>query len=151
MSTRRKLPIGIQTFREIRDKGHYHVDKTPLIPKLVEGGKYYFLSRPRRFGKSLLLDTIAEAFAGHRALFDGLRNLYSVLKSKDASLKFVMLVGVSKFSKLSIFSGLNNLSDITLDRRFATICGHTESDVDTVFAPELEGLDRNQIRHWYDG
>ena len=254
MSARKKLPIGIQTFREIREEGHYYVDKTPFVARLAEGGKYYFLSRPRRFGKSLFLDTLAEAFEGNRALFDGLyladrwdwgvthpvirlsfaeglikqldkleqhihvgleanarrlgvaldgpqydvhlrlaqlieraagqygrrvvvlvdeydkpildnlsdpeaarplrdglRNLYSVLKGQDAHLKFVFLTGVSKFSKVSIFSGLNNLSDITLDRRYATICGYTDHDVDTVFAPELDGLDRDEIRRWYNG
>lgn len=250
---RRKLPIGIQTFREIREEGYYYIDKTPFVVKLAEGGKYYFLSRPRRFGKSLFLDTLACAFAGRRELFtglyleahwdwgktypvirfsfaggilasrseldrnllkqikdnarvlgvtcdepaevasclsdlivraaekhgeravvlvdeydkpildnlespeialemrEGLKNVYSVLKARDAELKFVFLTGVSKFSKVSIFSGLNNLYDITLDKDFATICGYTDEDVDTVFAPELEGLDREEIRRWYNG
>ncbi|MFN3828968.1 MAG: AAA family ATPase, partial [Tepidimonas ignava] len=71
MTDRRKLPIGIQTFAKIRGEGCYYVDKTPLIARLVEQGSFYFLSRPRRFGKSLLIDTIAEAFAGQRALFEG--------------------------------------------------------------------------------
>ncbi|MFN3956875.1 MAG: AAA family ATPase, partial [Tepidimonas ignava] len=71
MTTRRKLPIGIQTLRDIRDGGYYYVDKTPLVAQLADSGKYYFLSRPRRFGKSLLIDTIAQAFAGQRALFEG--------------------------------------------------------------------------------
>ena len=66
---RRKLPIGIQTFRDIREDGFYYVDKTALIGRLVDGGKHYFLSRPRRFGKSLLLDTIKELFEGSEALF----------------------------------------------------------------------------------
>ncbi|MCX8086483.1 MAG: ATP-binding protein [Rhodocyclaceae bacterium] len=253
MSLRKRLPIGISTFREIREEGHYYVDKTPFVARLAEGGKYYFLSRPRRFGKSLFLDTLAEAFAGNRALFEGLylekhwdwdkrypvirisfaggvlrsreelddalivqlsenarrlgvtcersdhvahclsqlivdaaekhgqravvlvdeydkpildnleapqiaremreglKNAYSVLKARDAELKFVFLTGVSKFSKVSIFSGLNNLYDITLEKDFAAICGYTDEDVDTVFAPELEGLDREEIRRWYDG
>jgi predicted AAA+ superfamily ATPase len=69
---RKKLPIGIQTFREIRENGHYYVDKTPLILRLIDHGKPYFLSRPRRFGKSLLLDTIKELFEGNRTLFEGL-------------------------------------------------------------------------------
>ncbi|WP_058615920.1 ATP-binding protein [Tepidimonas taiwanensis] len=250
---RRKLPIGIQTFREIREEGCYYVDKTPYAIKLIEQGKHYFLSRPRRFGKSLFLDTIAELFAGNRSLFEGLyaeahwdwsvrypvirisfaagrletrealeahiaaelegnaqrlgvmladtadshlrfraliqaavarhgqravvlideydkpildnlgdkavaaamreglRNLYSVLKDQDAHLRFVFLTGVSKFSKVSIFSGLNNLNDITLDARYSAICGYTDADIDTVFAPELEGLDREEIRRWYNG
>jgi len=64
---RRKLPIGIQTFREIREDDYYYVDKTALAHRLIEGGKYYFLSRPRRFGKSLLVDTLGELVFGFRA------------------------------------------------------------------------------------
>jgi hypothetical protein len=82
---------------------------------------------------------------------DGLRNLYSVIKGQDAHIKFAMLTGVSKFSKVNIFSGLNNLADITLSLVYSNICGYTDADVDTVFAPELEGLDRDEIRHWYNG
>ena len=74
-----------------------------------------------------------------------------MLKGSDAHLKFVLLTGVSKFSKVSIFSGLNNLEDITLDPRYSAICGYTDEDVDTVFAPELPGLDRAEIRRWYNG
>ena len=70
---RKKLPIGIQTFAQIReDDAYYYVDKTPLAFKLATQGKYYFLSRPRRFGKSLFLDTLAELFAGNEPLFRGL-------------------------------------------------------------------------------
>jgi Predicted AAA-ATPase/PD-(D/E)XK nuclease superfamily len=82
---------------------------------------------------------------------EGLKNLYSVLKGADAHLKFVFLTGVSKFSKVSLFSGLNNLRDITLDARYSTLCGYTDADIDTVFAPELPGLDRDEIRRWYNG
>ncbi len=249
---RLKLPIGIQTFREIREEGHYYVDKTPHILRLMEGGKHYFLSRPRRFGKSLLLDTLKELFEGSRELFTGLhaencwnwdarhpvlrisfgsgnfrmagelearteemlgaleedhgvdvryttaagrlagiveelhrrtdkrtvllideydkpildalddpdlaranrdylRGLYAVVKDSDAHIRFSLITGVSKFSKVSLFSGLNNLKDITLDARYATICGYTEGDLDAVFAPELPGLDRERIREWYNG
>jgi hypothetical protein len=70
--TRKKLPIGVQTFRKIRDGNHYYVDKTPFILDLIEEGSYYFLSRPRRFGKSLLVDTIQNLFEGSRDLFVGL-------------------------------------------------------------------------------
>jgi len=70
--TRKKLPIGIQTFARLREDNCYYVDKTPLILQLIEEGSHYFLSRPRRFGKSLLIDTIAELFAGNQALFQGL-------------------------------------------------------------------------------
>ncbi|MFZ4625579.1 MAG: AAA family ATPase, partial [Rhodoferax sp.] len=69
---RRKLPIGIQTFREIREDDCYYVDKTGMAVDLVKAGKYYFLSRPRRFGKSLFLDTLKDLFEGHRELFSGL-------------------------------------------------------------------------------
>ncbi|QVL48457.1 MAG: AAA family ATPase [Thiocapsa sp.] len=251
--TRKILPIGIQTFREIRDGDHYYVDKTDFARRLIGEGKYYFLSRPRRFGKSLFLDTLGELFAGTEPLFrglhihehwdwatrypvirisfgggvirtrreldrrilallqknrraldlscsdetdivgcfaelleaahttrgqrvvvlvdeydtpildnlghpevarelrDGLRNLYSVIKDADAHIRFALLTGVSKFSKVSLFSGLNNLNDITLDRAYSAICGYTEADLDRVFAPELEGLDRERIRLWYNG
>jgi hypothetical protein len=85
------------------------------------------------------------------AMRDGLKNLYSVLKGSDAHLKFVFLTGVSKFSKVNLFSGLNNLQDITLDPRYSTICGYTDHDIDTIFAPELVGLDRELVRAWYNG
>ena len=251
-ATRRKLPIGIQTFRKIREDDCYYVDKTSLIRQLTEGGQHYFLSRPRRFGKSLLLDTIKELFEGNEALFRGLdihdqwdwdirrpvlrisfgsgqfsepgelqarfkemlepvgrsvgvslagataagcftalikalresggrrvavlvdeydkpildaldvpevaranrdflRGVYSVIKDCDECIKFTLLTGVSKFSKVSLFSGLNNLMDITLDPRYSAICGYREQDLDRVFAPELEGLDRDKVRLWYNG
>lgn len=70
--SRKKLPIGIQTFARIREDGCYYVDKTGFALQLIEEGNYYFLSRPRRFGKSLLLDTLAELFAGNEPLFRGL-------------------------------------------------------------------------------
>jgi hypothetical protein len=249
---RKKLPIGIQNFSEIRSEGYYYADKTAFCLKLAQQGKYYFLSRPRRFGKSLLIDTLGELFSGNQALFtglyvedkwdwsiqypvvrisfgggiienkadltnkiqeqlrinqeqlhiacqdqstsvcfaelirfahekigqrvvilvdeydkpildnllkpdvakeirDGLRNFYSVIKDCDAHIKFAMLTGVSKFSKVSLFSGLNNLRDITISSEFSSICGYTDEDINTVFAPELEGLDRDQIRRWYNG
>ena len=69
---RRLLPIGIQNFREIRERNCYYVDKTGYAVRLVEQGKHYFLSRPRRFGKSLFLDTLKELFEGSRELFQGL-------------------------------------------------------------------------------
>jgi hypothetical protein len=84
-------------------------------------------------------------------LRETLKDLYSVIKDSDAHLKFVFLTGVSKFSKVNLFSGLNNLQDITLDPRYSTICGYTDADIDMVFAPELAGLDRDEIRRWYNG
>ena len=247
-----RLPTGIQTFRELRETDCYYVDKTGYALRLVQGGKHYFLSRPRRFGKSLFLDTLKELFQGSESLFVGLeahdrwdwsvsfpvvrldfgglnatkpgdleedvlaqllnlesaagmqarhtsgprrledlvrtlhrdsgqrvcvlvdeydkpildalenpdlaranreylRGLYGMIKSCDAHIRFCFLTGVSKFSRVSLFSGLNNLNDITLDERYAAICGYTEDDLDTVFAAELPGLDREQIRDWYNG
>lgn len=252
MAERKHLPIGIQTFREIRQDNHYYIDKTELALSLVNGGKHYFLSRPRRFGKSLFLDTLKELFEGNESLFKGLavhphwdwsvkypvlrlsfgsgnftieksleqqvgeqlrdlektvnlkpdskscsgrlkelikhveqqagqsvvilideydkpildaitrpdvarenrdflRGFYSTIKDYDAHIKFSFLTGVSKFSKVSLFSGLNNLYDMTLDPRYSSICGYTDHDIDTAFAAELEGLDRDQIREWYNG
>ncbi len=86
-----------------------------------------------------------------RELRDGLRNLYSVIKDTDAHIKFAMLTGVSTFSRVSLFSGLNHLKDITLDARYSAICGYTDADLDEVFAPELPVFDRDELRHWYNG
>jgi len=249
---RKKLPIGIQTFARIREDNCYYVDKTAFALQLIEQGNYYFLSRPRRFGKSLFLDTLKELFEGNEPLFrglfvhdkwdwsikypvirisfgggvlgsrreldeslhqqlsyhekrfklpaafpdnrsrfielirmvseqcsrrvvilideydkpildridepdtaadirEGLKDFYSVIKDSDPFIKFTFFTGVSKFSKVSLFSGLNNLEDITIERSLSAICGYTDDDVDTVFAPELDGLDREQIRLWYNG
>ena len=249
---RRRLPTGIQTFRTLRERNCYYVDKTRYVERLLERGTHYFLSRPRRFGKSLFLDTLKELFEGNKALFRGLhihgrhdwsqrhpvvrldfgsghfgepgglqanvaaqldrlerasgveprydtaperfghlitslrercgqrvvvlvdeydkpildalqtpalaganrsylRGLYAVIKTSDAHVRFTFLTGVSKFSKVSLFSDLNNLTDLTLDRRYSAICGYTEADLETVFAPELPGLDRKRIREWYNG
>ena len=250
--TRKLLPIGIQTFSRLREDGAYYVDKTRLLLSLIRGGSRYFLSRPRRFGKSLLISTLKELFEGNEALFEGLyihgawdwsrrcpvvrldfsnggfekpeqldsdvkaqlrrletdarieaqdeapslrlrhlvqelrrrtgervvvlvdeydkpildalespevaradrdflRGLYATIKASDEDIRFAFLTGVSKFSKVNLFSGLNNLDDITLDPRYSSLCGYTDEDIDTVFAPELEGLDRARIREWYNG
>ena len=249
---KRMLPIGMQTFSELRERDCYYVDKTPYVARMVDEGKHYFLSRPRRFGKSLFLDTLKELFEGNESLFEGLaihdawdwsvrhpviglsfgggnfavpgglearlmdqlariernvgldtgattaagrldsllegmhartgrgvvvlvdehdkpildalsapdvaranrdflRGVYAVIKDRDADVRFSFVTGVSKFSKVSLFSGLNNLTDITLDPRYTAICGYTEADLDAVFSPELGGLDRNEIRNWYNG
>ncbi|MEN9865013.1 MAG: hypothetical protein RL748_603 [Pseudomonadota bacterium] len=251
-TSRKKLPIGIQSFAKLREGGFYYVDKTALALSLAQEAGYYFLSRPRRFGKSLFLDTLKELFEGNEALFnglavhphwnwqqrhpvirfsfgsgvlasrgaldlainkqledherkfalparyaenssrfadliarlhaqsgqgvvvlideydkpildnitdtavasalrDGLKDFYSVIKDMDPHIRFVLLTGVSRFSKVNLFSGLNNLNDITLDARYSSLCGYTDIDVDTVFAPELPGLDRQQIKRWYNG
>jgi hypothetical protein len=248
----KKLPIGVSTFKEIRQEYGYYVDKTALVKQLVDHGKYFFLSRPRRFGKSLFVDTLKQAFLGEQEYFkglfleshwdwtkkypvihfsfgtgeiksrtqldellnytldkhyqayqiinqytsphirfkeliqtlyekyqqqvvilvdeydkpildnltetelaislrDGLKNIYSVIKDCDEYLKFVFLTGVSKFSKVSIFSGLNNLIDITLDSRYATICGYTQSQLLDTFEDQLEGVDLTAVKLWYDG
>jgi len=244
------LPIGIQTFKDIIEGGFYYVDKTHFIPKLTS--KYYFLSRPRRFGKSLFLDTLKEAFSGNKELFKGLylydnwdwekkypvikisfgggsvrtpkalinhmsfilknasqdhqielkesipdeqfyelikslsekrgsqvvvlideydkpildaienievarenreilKDFYSVLKDADPYLKLVFLTGVSRFSKVSIFSGLNQLQDITLNEEFSTVCGYTQSELESVFSDRLKDFDKEKIKVWYNG
>ena len=86
-----------------------------------------------------------------RANRDFLRGLYAVIKASDAHVRFTFITGVSKFSKVSLFSGLNNLTDITLEPEYSALCGYTDADLDAVFAPELPGLDRDQIRDWYNG
>ena len=251
--SRRLLPIGIQSFRTIREEGFYYVDKTALVHQLVSQGRHYFLSRPRRFGKSLLLDTLRELFAGSEPLFRGLRihdrwdwsrahpvvrlsfdgnysepgaleshtinqlawiaeeagiapspmaqagperfqdllarlhrhtgeqavvlvdeydkpildalgdpelakanrdwlrGLYGITKGSAEHVRFTFVTGISMFSKVSLFSGLNNLRNISLDPRYATLCGYTDGDLDETFGPELPGLDRDEIRAWYNG
>lgn len=229
-----KYPIGIQNFEDLRRNGFTYVDKTQFIYKLADEGKYYFLSRPRRFGKSLLLSTIEAYFQGKKKLFEGLsiyeketewkqypifhidlntanfgeegslynvlndylsawedqygtresevtlplrfkgviaraaekegRNVvilvdeydkpilqtfhdkelqdnyrnelkafYSVLKTQDRHIKFAFLTGVTKFGKVSVFSDLNNLMDISMDNRYISICGITENELKANF------------------
>lgn len=86
-----------------------------------------------------------------RANRDHLRGFYGVIKDCDEHVRFAFLTGVSKFSRVSLFSGLNNLRDITLNPAYSAICGYTDTDLDTVFAAELPGLDRQQVREWYIG
>ena len=86
-----------------------------------------------------------------RAMRDQLRSFYSIIKAADEHLRFVMLTGVSKFTKVSIFSGLNNLEDISLNPDYGSICGYTEEDLEEVFAEHLQGADRQQLQHWYNG
>ncbi|GAB6059057.1 ATP-binding protein [Desulfonatronum parangueonense] len=248
----KKLPVGIQTFQNLIQEQYCYVDKTPYLASLASRGKYYFLSRPRRFGKSLFLSTIKAAFQGKRELFQGLylesnwdwesvhpvvhvsfgsgvvrdieelqvsfdeilydhqkaydlsfakdsrkgrfaeliqtlhdrygqkvvvlvdeydkpildnierpelalmvrdelKNYYSVIKDADPYLQFVFITGVSKFSKVSLFSGLNNLEDITLDPEYSSICGYTQDELESVFAERLHGLDLEEIETWYNG
>lgn len=233
-----KYPIGIQTFEKIRTEGYVYVDKTQLVYKLATEGSCYFLSRPRRFGKSLLLSTLKSYFQGKRELFDGLamaglekewkehpifhfdfntglytnleglnstidyqllkleqrfgvvraglslpdrfrelisrayeqtgqkvvilvdeydkplletigdpelqneyrkilKSFYWVEKTMDSYIRFAFFTGVTKFSKVSIFSDLNNLKDITLDDRFSEICGISEEEIHRDFDEEV--------------
>ncbi len=241
MGQKLKYPIGIQSFSEIRERGFVYVDKTEYIHQLVDNGKYYFLSRPRRFGKSLLISTIHEYFNGRRNLFEGLaitkyphewkkypvlhldfigtdysnpeglndildstfskwekeygleqtstqlgvrfgeiikntydktgshvvilideydkalldavdnselqekfrntlRGVYGNLKKMDKYIEFAMLTGITKFGKLSIFSDLNNLNDISLDRRYAVICGISAEELKLYFNSGVENF-----------
>ena len=234
-------PIGIQDFENIRRDGYVYVDKTEQVYKLATTGKYYFLSRPRRFGKSLLVSTMEAYFSGKKELFDGLaiaelekdwvqypvlrfdltgqsyikptdlddtlnaqlislekrygvaktaegvasrfriliesayektgrpvvvlideydkpivdnledeslvdafrrqlQGFYSVMKAKDACIRFGFLTGVTKIGKLSVFSGLNNLKDISMDARYADICGISEKDLKKSFAEGVREL-----------
>ncbi len=254
------LPVGIQTFSKIAQEGYLYVDKTPDIYRLITEGEVYFLSRPRRFGKSLLISTLEAIFRGQRELFAGLwieesdyawekhpviridfsrfqvrtageleqsigrylqriaqqhglemkperyyeqfvtiverlaernrvvvlvdeydkpiidniedvaeaqrirdvlKGFYTILKSMDEYLRFVFLTGVSKFSKVGVFSGLNNLRDITSSTGFSSVLGITEEELRLYFKGHIaslaqkEGLAENellrQINHWYDG
>ena len=106
---RKKLPIGIQNFSEIRSEGYYYADKTAFCLKLAEQGKYYFLSRPRRFGKSLFIDTLGELFSGNQALFTGLY----VEDKWDWSIRypvFVLVLVAVLFMMHSSYNGVLSLS-----------------------------------------
>ncbi|MDR2344610.1 MAG: AAA family ATPase, partial [Planctomycetaceae bacterium] len=259
----KKLPIGIQTFDEIREENYLYVDKTEYIHRIVTTGKVYFLSRPRRFGKSLTLSTLDALFQGRKELFEGLyvydkwdwnkkypviridwtlikhdtteeierslslrlkviarnndisllseyasdcfgelieelyrktgekvvilideydvpmldvigkpseeikamqkalHDIYKVMKGADGYIKFIFLTGISKFSGLSIFSALNNVTDITLDEEYSALCGITQEELENNFSEYLpvmaEKLSKSReellddIRQWYNG
>jgi hypothetical protein len=248
--TDKKLPVGLQDFSEIRTLEKFYLDKTEYIYEILDIGKYFFLSRPRRFGKSLFTSTLNYFFQGRKDLFTGLfienhwdwsqqfpvinisfsnishtekglsraiseeldsigqsynlqlegdsiggkfkelilklqplgkvvvlideydkpildylgkddelavknrdtlKSFYSVLKDADAMLRFVFITGVTKFSKVSIFSELNNLTDLTLHGRFGGICGVTQAELDFHFAEELTKIDREEVKRWYNG
>jgi hypothetical protein len=97
-----------------------------------------------------LLDTL-QAKEVSRQNRDFLRSFYGTIKDHDAHIQFTFLTGVSKFSQVSLFSGLNNLFDVTLEPDYSSLCGYTDHDIDTVFEPELDGLDREKIKEWYNG
>lgn len=234
-------PIGIQNFESLRNDGYFYVDKTALLYRLVKTGRYFFLSRPRRFGKSLMISTLQAYFEGKKELFEGLaieqlekdwvkrpvlhldlniekyntpesldkilndtlvqweelygtrpsetsfslrfagiirraceksgervailvdeydkpmlqaigdvelqkafrttlKPFYGVLKSMDGYIKFALLTGVTKFGKVSVFSDLNNLNDISMDDLYVELCGITEKEIHTNFEDELHEL-----------
>ena len=258
----RKYPLGVQTFEDIINGGYLYIDKTALVYELVSSGKYFFLSRPRRFGKSLLVSTLESYFQGRKDLFQGLalqhleqkwdvypifhidlatkkyedgnalddmlleyvtsweqkygcnkdeiglerrfagvvrraceqtgrqvvilvdeydkplvstfenewlqdqyratlKAFYSVLKSHDRYIHFALLTGVTKFSKVSIFSDLNNLIDISMTRQFCTLCGITEEELHSCMDQDVRALAEangmmieetySKLKLWYDG
>ena len=258
----KKLPLGISTFSEIIEEDYIYVDKTQHIHEMISTGKIYFLSRPRRFGKSLLISTLDELFKGNKGLFkdlyiydkwdwsekfpvvkidlgkgnydtedeleniledtvnriarefsveiyskslsekftdlvigvykktgkkvvvlideydfpimDSMKNIkiakknqrilagfYRVLKTVDEYLRFIFLTGVTKFSKTSIFSGLNNLDDITMDSNFSNICGYTQEELENRFREYIDKFSKDKnigekkllslIKDWYNG
>jgi len=249
----KKLPIGIQTFDKIREGNYLYIDKTDIAYNLIDSYNYVFLSRPRRFGKSLFLDTLKNIFEAKKEYFkdlaiydkwdwsvsypviiinfakgkiesrddldktiirtlksnqerlgikceeedsiagcfdelikkahdkynqkvvilvdeydkaildnitepeiakeirNGLLNFYSVIKGSDEFIRFAFLTGVSKFTKTSLFSGLNNLVDISLNQDYGDICGYTQKDVQTSIKPYLDGVDMDKLKSWYNG
>lgn len=263
MTNKRRYPIGIQTFSEIVNNGCIYIDKSEFVYRLAkENGKFFFLSRPRRFGKSLLTSTLHSYFAGEKALFRGLaiekleqdwtqypvlhfdlsgakhqkkqqledyldyilseqeshynisnpprgannrlsnliktahkqtgrqvvvlideydaplldvahkdeeldelrlimRNFYSPLKLNEPNLRFVFMTGITKFSQLSIFSELNNITNISMDEPYAPICGITKEEVKTQMQPDIQELANvlgksteetfNDLTRYYDG
>jgi hypothetical protein len=246
-----KYPIGIQDFRKIREEGFVYIDKTEQIFRILKNGDYFFLSRPRRFGKSLLLSAIKELYKGEKELFKGLwiedqwnweeqhpvihlkfatfsykdnplkeaiafglkreaenlgielneskfqnpledlirkayqkygqkvvllvdeydkpiidylddieqaeanretlKNFYSVIKDSDPFLELVFITGVSAFSKVSIFSELNNLENLTLSRFSYSLLGITEKEIERFFPEQWKEVDREKMRSWYNG
>jgi hypothetical protein len=256
----KKLPIGLQDFRGIIEDGYKYIDKTEYIHRIVTGGKYFFLSRPRRFGKSITISTLHELYNGSKDLFRGLwiedkwdwsrknpvirisftsigyqslgleaalkqelnnlaktfnltledegnsskfkeliiklakdakvvilideydapiinylgkeiekayqnrdllKEFYTVLKDLDTFIELVFLTGVSKFSKVGIFSGLNNLNDLTMSAQFATMFGYTQTELEQNFIEEIEAASQHleisrtelldKMRLWYNG
>lgn len=246
------LPIGVSSFSKLRNNNMVYIDKTAHAFELARLSSAFFLSRPRRFGKSLFVDTLKELFEGNQALFkdlfihdkwdwstsypvikldfaagvmqsrqeldealmemlqanqqrlgvscqtqsvkgqlselirlsrqqfnqpvvilvdeydkpildnidhpeiagevrEGLKNLYSVMKAEDGNIRFIFMTGVTKFSKVSLFSGINQLKDLTLSPSFATICGYTQRDLESQFGPHLNGVDWTQLKQMYNG
>ena len=248
----KNLPLGISTLSKLLENNAVYVDKTEYAYHLTSQSGAFFLSRPRRFGKSLFVDTLKEIFEGNQKLFEGLyihdkwdwtrkypvikldfaggevrnrkeldirmldmleengerlgvqmesldlagklrklisrtaskygqrvvvlvdeydkplldnvhnseiakeirsglKNLYSILKSQDANLQFIFMTGVTKFSKVNLFSGLNQLKDITISKFYSSICGYTDKDLEEYFSEHLSGSDPEKVRKWYNG
>ena len=258
----KNLPIGVQTLPKMREKNCVYVDKTQLVHQLVTTGSYYFFSRPRRFGKSLLISTLKELYLGNKALFEGLwiennwdwsknnpvlhfsfdemgykqvgleiaivkqlqrlakhykvrltettyklqfkellekvskkhgkvtllvdeydkpiidflekseveiakfnrdilREFYGVLKNSDDLLEIVFITGISKFAKVSLFSHLNNLKDITLTEKYAALTGYTQEELEFYFDDHLQSCEKklnisreillSEMKIWYNG
>jgi Predicted AAA-ATPase/PD-(D/E)XK nuclease superfamily len=247
---KRKYPLGLQDFEGIRQSERLYIDKTKYITQMIEEGKYFFLSRPRRFGKSMFASTLYYLFNAQKELFTGLyiedkwdwsvkypiiriafsnighdsmglelainlcidsiaksygiqlesnkydrkfqelvkklqplgkvvilideydkpildylgtnddlaiqnrnilKSFYSVLKESDNLIKFVFITGVTKFSKVSIFSELNNLTDLTLHPYYGGICGITHDELEENFKEELTIHSSEDIKNWYNG
>ncbi|HMQ48721.1 MAG TPA: AAA family ATPase [Saprospiraceae bacterium] len=256
---KQQLPIGIQSFKKLREDNLLYVDKTEILYRLTRYSNYFFLSRPRRFGKSLTLSTLKELFSGQQALFEGLwiydhwnweethpvihisfssigykelglekaieillqeiaqdfgiallkegisqmleeliqqlsshnrvillideydkpivdylddiqlarenqqilKSFYSIIKDADPYIRFLMITGVSKFSKVSIFSELNNLTDLTIHPKFTTLVGYTQAELENYFEEGFEELAgtlaptvadvKRLVKDWYNG
>jgi Predicted AAA-ATPase/PD-(D/E)XK nuclease superfamily len=126
-----------------------HITLTRLVRKLSQTAGQPVVLLIDEYDKPIL-DNLTEPDVA-RVMREGLRNFYSVIKGLDAHLRFVLLTGVSKFTKVSLFSGLNNLEDITLDPSMATVCGYTHAELTTAFADFLDGVDLEAVRRWYNG
>ena len=137
----RRYPIGIQNFEQLRNLNRVYVDKTELIYRLIKTDQIYFFSRPRRFGKSLLVSTLEAYFLGKKELFHGLfiSSQYNSLQTFCCSC-FRFITGISKFSQLSIFSELNNLKNISMRDDFSALCGITEQELLTQLKPDIERI-----------
>jgi hypothetical protein len=146
----KKLPIDVSNFKTMITQDYVYVDKTEHIYRLIIEGRLYFLSRPRRFGKSLLLSTLKELFSGNKKLIgEVLETFFTVIKSLSAYIRFICITGVTKFSKTSIFSGMNNLNDISLDLPAAVLLGYTQEEIENYFEPFIASFahEANQSTH----
>ena len=150
--------------REFRIQLTKHAERLGIPDESLEEGRPALRALVRaaheKFGQRvvILVDEYDKPILDHiedpalaQVMRNGLSDFYSAIKELDPHLHFVLLTGVSKFSKVNLFSKLNNLFDLTLSKSYSAVCGYTDADVDSVFAPELPGLDRDKIREWYNG